>query len=84
MLKGNPKDFHWGREQDEAFEELKKRFTMAPILSEFPPRKKNGGRDRGKRLRARVSTIPIPGKRASPAGFSFSKVKHRGKKLPYR
>jgi len=36
-LKGNPKDFHWGSEQEEAFEELKKRFTTAPILSHFYP-----------------------------------------------
>ena len=36
-LKGNPKDFHWGREQEEAFEEWKKRFTTAPILSHFYP-----------------------------------------------
>jgi len=36
-LKGNPKDFHWGREQEEAFEELQKRFTTAPILSHFSP-----------------------------------------------
>jgi len=35
MLKGNQKDFHWGREQEEAFEVLKKRFTTAPILSHF-------------------------------------------------
>jgi len=34
-LKGNPKDFHWGREQEEAFEELKKRFTTAPIELHF-------------------------------------------------
>jgi len=34
-LKGNPKDFQWGREQEEAFDELKKRFTTAPILSQF-------------------------------------------------
>jgi len=34
-LKGNPNIFHWGREQEEAFEELKKRFTTAPILSHF-------------------------------------------------
>jgi len=36
-LKGNPMDFHWGREQEEAFEELKKRFTTSPILSHFYP-----------------------------------------------
>jgi len=34
-LKGNPKDFHWWREQEEAFEELKRRFTTGPILSHF-------------------------------------------------
>jgi len=39
-LKGNSKDFHWGREQEEAFEELKKRFTTAPILLHFYPRRK--------------------------------------------
>jgi len=34
-LKGNPKDFRWRRELEEASEELKKRFTTAPILLHF-------------------------------------------------
>jgi len=36
-LKGSPKDFHWGREQEEALEELKNRFTTAPNLTHFYP-----------------------------------------------
>jgi len=39
-LKGNPKDIDWGRQQEEAFEELKKPFTMVPILSHFYPGRK--------------------------------------------
>jgi len=36
-LTGNPKDFQWGKEQEDTFEGLKKRFTTAPILSHFCP-----------------------------------------------
>jgi len=36
-FKGNPQDFHCGTEQEEAVEELKKRFTTVPILSHFYP-----------------------------------------------
>ena len=36
-LKGDPKGFKWGSAQDKAFEELKTRFTTAPILIHFNP-----------------------------------------------
>jgi len=46
MLKGNPKDFHWGREQEEEFEQLKKRFTTAAIsLHVYPGRRMVGMTD---------------------------------------
>jgi len=36
-LKVNPKEFHWGREHEEAFEELKKNLMTALILLHFYP-----------------------------------------------
>jgi len=34
-LKGNPRDFSWRTDQEEAFAEFKHRFTTAPILAHF-------------------------------------------------
>jgi len=39
-LKGNPKDFHWGSEQEEAFQEWKRRFMRVPLLSDSYPGRK--------------------------------------------
>jgi len=36
-LNGNPRDFSWGKEPEEAFGQLKHRFTTAPILPHFYP-----------------------------------------------
>jgi len=36
-LTGNPRDFSWRQEQEEAFEKLKHRFTTASILAHFYP-----------------------------------------------
>jgi len=37
LLRGDPKKSFWGKDQQEAFDDLKRRFVLAPILCHFYP-----------------------------------------------
>jgi len=73
-LKGNPQDFHWGREQEEAFEESKKRFTMAPILSHFYPGRKTVVETDTSDFPVRCVLSQYEGRRLHPVAFHSRKL----------
>jgi len=73
-LKGNPKDFHWGREQEEAFEELKKRFTTAPILSHFYPGRKTVVKTDASDFALGCVLSQYQGRRLHPVAFHSRKL----------
>jgi len=73
-LKGNPKDFHWGREQEEAFEELKKRFTTAPILSHFYPGRKTVVETDASDFALGCGLSQFQGRRLHPLAFHSRKL----------
>jgi len=79
-LKGNPKDFHWGREQEEAFEKLKRRFTMASILSHFYPGRKTLVEPAASDLALECVLLPFQGRRLHPVAFHSPKVNSAEKK----
>jgi len=72
-LKENPKCFHWGREQEEAFEELKRRFTTAPILSHFYPGRKTVVETDASDFALGCVLSQYQGRRLYPVGFDSRK-----------
>jgi len=73
-LKGNPKDFHWGREQQEALEDLKKRFTTAPILSHFYPGRRTVGETDASNFAVGCLLSQYQGRRLHPVAFHSQKL----------
>jgi len=73
-LKGGPKDFHWGREQEEAFEELKRRFTRAPILSHFYPGRRTVVETDASDFALGCVLSPYQGRRLHPVAFHSRKL----------
>jgi len=73
-LKENPKDFHWGREQEEAFEDLKKRFTEAPILSHLDHRRKTVVETDASDFALGCVLSQYQGRRLHPVAFHYRKL----------
>jgi len=73
-LKGNPQDFHWGREQEEVFEELKMMFTMAPILSHVYPGRKRVVETDASDLALGCVVSQYQGRRLHPVAFHSRKL----------
>ena len=73
-LKGNPKVFPWGREQEEAFEELKNRFTTASILSHFYPGRRTVGETDASDFALGCVLSQYQGRRLHPVAFHSQKL----------
>ena len=73
-MKENPKDFHWGREQEEAFEDLKKRFTTAPILSHLDHGRKTVVETDASDFALGCVLSQYQGRRLHPVAFHFRKL----------
>jgi len=73
-LKGNPKDFHWAIEQEEAFEELKKRFTTAAIVSHFYPGRRTVVETDARALALGCLLSQYQGRQIHPVAFHSRKM----------
>ena len=74
-IEGKPKGFSLGkREQEEAFEELKKRFTTAPILSHFYQGRKTVVETDASDFALRCVLSQYQGRRRHPVAFHSRKL----------
>ena len=73
-LKGDQKNFHWRRVQEEGFEELKKRFTTAPILSHFYPGRRTVVETDASNLALGCVLSQSQGRRLHPVAFHSRKI----------
>ena len=73
-LKGDPRAFRWGREQEEAFKELKERFTRAPVLSHFYPGRKTVVETDASDFRLGCVLSQYQGRRLHPVAFHSRKL----------
>ena len=73
-LKGNPKDFHTGKEQEEAFEELQKRFTTAQGLSHSYPGRRTAVETDASNFALGCVLSQYPGRRLHPVAFHSRKL----------
>jgi len=73
-LKGYPKKFHGKTEQEEAFVELKRLFTTAPILSYFYPGSKTVVETDDGDFALRSVFYQYQGRRLHPAAFRSGKL----------
>ena len=71
--KGDKKLWSWGLDQDKAFEELKRRFTSAPILAHFYPDRKRVIETDATDLALGCILSQYLGKRLHPVAFHSGK-----------
>ena len=72
--KGDKKPWSWGPEQDKAFEELKQRFTSAPILAHFYPDRKTVIETDASDFALGCILSPYQGKQLVPVAFHSRKL----------
>ena len=74
LLKGDPKKFFWGKEQQEAFDNLKFSFISAPILSHFYPELDTVVETDASNYALEYILSSFHGKRLHPVTFDFRKL----------